>query len=192
MLVDRLSDGDAFSSVSVDDDAGGYMAVRHLLDTGRRRIAYIGGPATIRQVGDRLAGARRAVAEQPGATLEVLSTAALTVLEGRAAGEAIRSRDAKDRPDAVFAANDLLAVGVLQAFALLGGLAVPDDIAIIGYDDIDFAAAAVVPLSSIRQPSELIGSRAVELLLNEVSGDGRREQVVFQPELVVRESSRPR
>ena len=192
VLVDRLSDGDAFSSVSVDDDAGGYMAVRHLLDTGRRRIAYIGGPATIRQVGDRLAGARRAVAEQPGATLEVLSTAALTVLEGRAAGEAIRSRDAKDRPDAVFAANDLLAVGVLQAFALLGGLAVPDDIAIIGYDDIDFAAAAVVPLSSIRQPSELIGSRAVELLLNEVSGDGRREQVVFQPELVVRESSRPR
>ena len=122
----------------------------------------------------------------------MLSTAALTVLEGRAAGEAIRSRDAKDRPDAVFAANDLLAVGVLQAFALLGGLAVPDDIAIIGYDDIDFAAAAVVPLSSIRQPSELIGSRAVELLLNEVSGDGRREQVVFQPELVVRESSRPR
>ncbi len=192
VLVDRLSDGDAFSSVSVDDDAGGFMAVRHLLDTGRRRIAYVGGPATIRQVGDRLAGARRAVAEQPGATLEVLSTAALTVLEGRAAGEVIRSRDAKDRPDAVFAANDLLAVGVLQAFALLGGLSVPDDIAIIGYDDIDFAAAAVVPLSSIRQPSELIGSRAVELLLNEVSGDGRREQVVFQPELVVRESSRPR
>ena len=73
---------------------------------------------------------------------------------------------------------------------MLGSISVPDDIAIIGYDDIDFSSAAVVPLSSIRQPSELIGRRAVELLLAEVEGAGHREQVVFQPELVVRESTR--
>jgi LacI family transcriptional regulator len=192
VLVDRRSDDDDFSSVSVDDDAGGYMAVRHLLETGRRRIAFVGGPPAVRQVTDRLAGARRAVAAQPDATLEVLETGALTVLEGRAAGERLRDRPPAERPDAVFAANDLLAVGVLQALVMLGSVKVPDEMAIIGYDDIDFSAATVVPLSSIRQPSELIGFRAVELLIAEVEGAGTREQVVFQPELVVRESTRPR
>ena len=192
VLVDRPSDGGGFSSVAVDDVGGGYLAVRHLLDTGRRRIAFVGGPPTTRQVSDRLAGARRAVAEEPDAALEVIETAALTVLEGRAAGENLRGRAASDRPDAVFAANDLLAMGVLQALVMLGSISVPDDIAIIGYDDIDFASAAVVPLSSIRQPSELIGQRAVELLLGAIDGGRPAEQVTFQPELIVRHSTRPR
>lgn len=192
VLVDRMSEGEEFSSVSVDDVSGGYLAVHHLIDTGRRRIAFVGGPGTVQQVADRLEGARRAVAEHPDASLEVVETAALTVLEGRAAGERLRSRQLADRPDAIFAANDLLAVGVLQALVMLGSIVVPDDIAIIGYDDIDFSAATVVPLSSIRQPSELIGRRAVELLLAEVDGAESREQVVFQPELVVRDSTRAR
>ncbi|MHC2999115.1 LacI family DNA-binding transcriptional regulator [Microbacterium sp. HJ5] len=188
VLVDRLSEGGDFSSVSVDDVAGGHLAVRHLVQTGRRRIAFV-GPTGVRQVMDRLEGARRAAGEQEGVSLEVIETSALSVLEGRAAGERIRDRDPQHRPDAVFAANDLLALGVLQALVMLGSVSVPDDVAIIGYDDIDFAAAAVVPLSSIRQPSELIGDRAVELLLAEVQGAEEREQVVFQPELVVRAST---
>ena len=192
VLVDRPSDGSDFSSVSVDDVAGGYLAVSHLIESGRSRIAFVGGPASVRQVADRLAGARRAVAEHPDASLEVIGTSGLSVLEGRAAGERLRGRESGDRPDAVFAANDLLAVGVLQALVMLGSVTVPDDVAIIGYDDIDFSSATVVPLSSIRQPSELIGRRAVELLLAEVDGTGEREQVVFQPELVVRESTRSR
>jgi LacI family transcriptional regulator len=197
VLVDREAADRRFSSVSVDDVVGGTLAVRHLLDTGRRRIAFVGGPESIRQVADRLEGARRAVAEVPGATLEVVETDSLTVLQGRAAGESLRARDAADRPDAVFAANDLLAMGVLQALMMLGTVRVPDDIALIGYDDIDFASAAVVPLSSIRQPAALIGYTAVDLLLREAAdaADGtaaEREQVVFQPELVVRDSTRAR
>ena len=114
------------------------------------------------------------------------------MLEGRAAGEAIRERPVGERPDAVFAANDLLAMGVLQAFNMLGSVRVPEDIALIGYDDIDFAAAAVVPLSSIRQPASLIGYTAVDLLLKEAAARDAftPEQVVFQPELVVRDSTR--
>ncbi|GHD45972.1 substrate-binding domain-containing protein [Mycetocola manganoxydans] len=83
---------------------------------------------------------------------------------------------------------------LLQALNMLGTLSVPDDIAIIGYDDIDFATATVVPLSSIRQPSALIGSTAVDLLLREADSpsDFEREHIVFQPELVVRESTAPR
>ncbi|SFR68603.1 transcriptional regulator, LacI family [Agromyces sp. CF514] len=196
VLVDRESADRAFSSVAVDDVVGGELAVRHLLSIGRRRIAFVGGPAGLQQVADRLEGARRAVASEPDATLEVIATDSLTVLQGRAAGEIVRERGAGERPDAVFAANDLLAMGVLQALTMQGGLRVPGDIALIGYDDIDFASAAVVPLSSIRQPATLIGHTAVDLLLKEAAAAAsdsesfEREHVVFQPELVVRESTR--
>ncbi|MET4637757.1 LacI family DNA-binding transcriptional regulator [Mycetocola sp. 2940] len=193
VLVDRQTDDDRFSSVSVDDVAGGYLAVRHLVDTGRRRIAFVGGPGGLKQVADRLAGARKAVAETPGTELEVVETEALTVLQGRHVGEVILARSPEARPDAVFAANDLLAMGVLQALSMLGSARVPEEIALIGYDDIDFASAAVVPLSSVRQPSALIGHTAVDLLVREAAApDGfTHEHVVFQPELVVRASTAP-
>lgn len=192
VLVDRPSETREVSSVAVDDVAGGYLAALHLLEIGRRRIAFVGGPASTRQVVDRLSGARRAVEEQPHASLEIVETGALTVLEGRAAGEQMLSRAPSRRPDAVFAANDLLAVGVLQALVMLGSISVPDDVAIIGYDDIDFVSTSVVPLSSIRQPSELIGRRAVELLLSVIEDESAIENVVFQPELVERQSTRGR
>jgi LacI family transcriptional regulator len=185
VLVDREAADRSFSSVAVDDVVGGELAVRHLAELGRRRVAFVGGPLGIQQAADRLEGARRAVEATEGMTLEVLETDSLTVLAGRAAGEAIRDRSAGDRPDAIFAANDLLAMGVLQALMMQGSIHVPDD-------DIDFASAAVVPLSSIRQPASLIGYTAVDLLLKEAAGgaDLEREQVVFQPELVVRASTR--
>ena len=190
VLVDRMSDDEHFSSVSVDDVAGGRLAARHLLDTGRRRIAFAGGPFGIRQVSDRLAGARAAVDARPGASLEVIELTALTVVEGRRAGEALLTRPVGKRPDAVFAANDLVATGLLQALVMQGSMRVPDDIALIGFDDIDFASAAVVPLSSVRQPSQLIGRTAVQLLIEEAADPGLSpRQVVFQPELVVRAST---
>jgi LacI family transcriptional regulator len=181
----------SFSSVAVDDLAGGEMAAAHLLSLGRRRIAFVGGPSSIRQVADRLSGARTAIQQVPSATLEVVETESLTVLSGRAAGEAIRLRPSARRPDAIFAANDLLAMGVLQGLMLMGDVHVPKEIALIGYDDIEFAAAAVVPLSSIRQPSALIGSTALELLLREAGAEAGfvPTQIVFPPELVVRAST---
>lgn len=191
ILVDHEIAGSAFCSVSVDDVEGGHLAAGHLLEQGRRRLAFVSGPSSIAQVANRLEGARRAVSEVSGATLEVIEMPALTVLNGRAAGEAIVARSPELRPDAVFAANDLLAVGLVQGLTILGGLRVPDDIALIGYDDIDFASATVVPLSSVRQPAEEIGHTAVELLLKTIAdpkGDYER-RVRFRPELVVRESS---
>ncbi|MGI5490060.1 LacI family DNA-binding transcriptional regulator [Microtetraspora malaysiensis] len=192
VLVDRQAPPRSFSSVAVDDVAGGFLAAQHLLERGRRRIAFVGGPLGIRQVSDRLEGARRAVAEVVGAAIEVFPTESLTVLEGRAAGEALQTRAPAKRPDAVFAANDLLAMGLLQALMLRGKLRVPEDMALIGYDDIDFAATAIVPFSSIRQPAALLGQTAVDLLLQEASGRGMKEprQVVFRPELVERASTR--
>jgi LacI family transcriptional regulator len=190
VLVDRSSADSTFSSVSVDDVAGGSLAVEHLVAQGRSRIVFVGGPQEIRQVADRLQGARDAVARHPRTSLEVVETRALSVIEGRAAGSALLDRDAEDRPDAVFAANDLIAMGVLQALNMRSALRVPDDVALIGYDDIDFASTAVVPISSIRQPSALIGQTAVGILLEEAADASLPPRnVVFQPELVVREST---
>lgn len=190
VLVDRESRDARFPSVAVDDVIGGRIAAQHLLGIGRRRIAYVGGPLTLRQVSDRLAGAEAAVSTVPGAAIELVATDALTVAEGRQAGQRLLDRSPADRPDAVFAANDLVALGILQSLVMLGGARVPDDIAIIGYDDIDFSAAAVTPLSSIRQPAALIGSTAIDLLVAIARGEAPAdEHVVFQPSLVAREST---
>ncbi|MFE7846737.1 LacI family DNA-binding transcriptional regulator [Microbacterium sp. NPDC057407] len=192
VLVDRFSGDGRFSSVSVDSVVGGRLAAEHLIDTGRRRIAFVGGPFDIRQVNDRLAGARVA-AENAGADLEVVATAAMTVEDGVAAGARILSRPQRDWPDALFAANDLLALGLLQSLVVGGRMLVPHAIAIIGFDDIPFAAAAAVPLSSIRQPSRMIGRTALRIVLEEAADpESIPRQTVFQPELVVRASTAPR
>ncbi|WP_422743350.1 LacI family DNA-binding transcriptional regulator [Mycobacterium sp. WMMD1722] len=194
VLVDRDGTGTEFDSVAVDDVAGAELAVGHLCRSGRRRIAVVAGPTDLRQVRDRLVGAQRAIADQPGARLEVIECPALTVSDGRAVGETLCARPARQRPDAVFCANDLLAIGVLQALTLTARLRVPDDIALVGYDDIDFARSAVVPLTSVRQPRHAIGTTAVDLLLaaNEAGLDHEPSHIVFQPELVERASSTAR
>ncbi len=189
VLVDRQADATGFPSVSVDDTLGGRIAVEHLAAIGRRRVAFVGGPASIRQVADRLRGATAAAADA-GIALEVVETASLSVLEGRRAGEALQARPPADRPDAVFAANDLLAVGLEQAFIMRGSVAVPGEVAIVGYDDIAFAEAAVVPLTSVRQPAQEMGRRALELLVEQTDHpEAAGEQVEFAPELVVRAST---
>jgi LacI family transcriptional regulator len=192
VLVDEHAAPSEYCSLAVDDVEGGRAAAAHLLGTGRRRIAYVGGPDSLHQVRDRRSGAQQAVDAVAGASLESFETTALTVLEGRRIGEQVLELSAARRPEAVFAANDLLALGLLQAFAFTHRVRVPDDIALIGYDDIDFATSAVVPLSSIRQPARLIGRTAVELLEDEITDpDHHHHHVSFQPELVVRDSTRP-
>lgn len=191
VLVDRFGGTSRFSSVSVDSVAGGRMAVEHLIETGRRRIAFVGGPMEMRQVTDRLAGARVAADNALDAVeLEVLATDAMTVEQGVAVGAKVLSRPRRDWPDAMFAANDLVALGLLQSLVVGGRMLVPDEIALIGFDDISFAAAAAVPITSIRQPSRMIGRTALRILLEEC--DDRElipRQTVFQPELVVRRST---
>lgn len=177
VLVDRKSKD--FSSVSVDDVAGGYVAVKHLIECGRRKIAFVGGPMNIQQIADRLAGAKKAVAESIDVTLDVIETSTLSVQSGRAIGSQLKTFDG------VFAANDLVAIGIMQACMVDGQINIPKDLSLIGYDDIDFAAAAIVPLTSVRQPSAEIGEAAINLLTSE-----KKKNIEFQPELVVRASTR--
>ncbi|GAB3981449.1 LacI family DNA-binding transcriptional regulator [Actinoallomurus acanthiterrae] len=189
VLVDHPATGDV-CSVSVDDVAGGDLAVAHLLARGAERLAYVTGPLAIRQCADRRKGARRALrtAGLPARALEDVVVPEMNASGGALAAEKLL---AGDLPDAIFCANDLLALGVLRALAQ-AGVRVPDDVTLIGYDDIEFSSAAAVPLSSIRQPTYQLGKIATELLLDECDAPAghAHQQIMFQPELVVRESSR--
>ena len=143
-------------------------------------------------VADRLLGARKAMAtagSDPG-LLTVIETAGLSIAEGRRAGERLLALPRRRRPTAAFCANDLVALGLLQHLTQ-AGIAVPGELAIVGYDDIEFAGAAAVPLTSVRQPRHELGRTAAELLLAETDSTAghAHEQVVFHPELVVRASS---
>jgi LacI family transcriptional regulator len=192
VLVDRKSKDKNFSSVSVDDVAGGFLAADHLIEIGKKRLMFAGGPMEIQQISDRLKGAQNA-ADTRSVKLEVCITKNLTVLEGRALAAEILARPKDLRPDGIFAANDLLALGIIQVLVVAPDVSIPGDVALVGYDDISFASSALVSLTSIRQPSLLIGAQAVELLIQETQGakDFKRRQVVFQPELVVRDSTKP-
>ena len=191
VLVDRGSNRRQ-CSVSVNDRVGGELAVSHLLDQGHERIAFVGGPLVITQVAERLAGARAAVREagRDDSSLTVIETPHLDVASGRAAGGQLFASPLRKRPTAAFCANDLLALGLLQD-TIQRRCSVPGDLAIVGYDDIDFAAAAAVPLTSVRQPRAQLGQAATELLLQEATEPDRHQhrQVVFEPELVIREST---
>lgn len=193
VFLDRHVEDPEHSSVSVDDVNGGRIAAAHLMDRGHQRIAFVGGPSNLRQVSERREGAEAAVEAIGGASLLAISTRGLTVAAGRQAAEDLVMMSSGVRPTAVFAANDLVAIGLLQGLSA-HGLRVPADIAIVGYDDIEFASAAAVPLSSVRQPRDELGRRGAELLYEELAAlelgqPVHHQHIRFQPELVVRLSS---
>jgi LacI family transcriptional regulator len=165
-----------------------------LLERGHQRIAAVGGAANIAQVRERRDGASRAVLlGNAEATLLTLSTERLDIEAGRTAATQLLAMSDNERPTGVFALNDLVAIGLLQGL-VTHKVAVPDEISIVGYDDIEFAAAAAVPLSSVSQPRVELGRRAAELLLSEIqaldSGEPHQHiQKRFTPALVVRASS---
>lgn len=195
VLVDRVAESVQCCTVGVDDHAGGRLAVDHLVRTGHRRVAFIGGPISLKQVQDRLEGSKQAALEGD-AELLVIAVPELDIAAGRQAADELVLMTPETRPTGVFCANDLVAIGLLQGL-MAQGLSVPDDVAIVGYDNIDFAAAAAVPLSSVAQPRADLGRTAANLLMAELAdadaGVAHAHQSVrFTPNLVVRESSAPR
>lgn len=191
VLVDGAGDT-SVCSVSVDDVAGGALAGHHLVEAGHQRIGFVGGPFSLRQVNDRHAGLESAVLSAgQGQAITVHATSALNVAEGRRAGERLMGLPHARRPTAVLCANDLLALGLLQEMTTRG-MSVPGNLSIVGYDDIEFAGAAAVPLTSVRRPRQALGREAAQLVLDEATNPAHEHrQVVFEPELVVRASSGP-
>ncbi|MEA2515290.1 MAG: LacI family transcriptional regulator [Thermomicrobiales bacterium] len=174
--------------VITDNEAGGYAATTHLLDLGHRRIGHVAGPAFVSSARGRLAGYRRAL-EERGLTAhdDLVAHAPFTV--GGGYDHSFALLDRPDRPTAIFAANDLQAVGVMKAARALD-LRIPDDLALVGGDDIELAEFLEVPLTTFHQPAREIGSLGAEILLDRLRGDnGEQRGVVLTPRLIVRRSS---
>src|SRR3984885_5241553 len=191
VLVDSRSPSRGHCSVAVDDVLGGDLAVSHLLSIGHEHIAYACGPQAIRQVADRLEGAGHALerAGRRAGDLHVIEVGSLNVAAGQKAGAEIAALPAAARPTAVFCANDLIAMGFLQEMTQ-HRIRVPEDVSIIGYDDIEFAAAAAVPLTSVRQPRQQLGRTAARMLLAEAASDDahQHQQEIFEPALIIPQS----
>ena len=193
VLLDRDGSSHGLCSATVDNVRGAELAADHLFELGHRRVAFVNGPATIRQCQERSDGARRSLrraCRRHTASLQEIVVGALTIEQGEAAVAPLVALD--PCPTAVMCANDLLAFGVLRGLAGLG-IPVPDDMAVVGYDDVVFASMLSPSLTSVRQPQYELGVVAAQLLLKEVSGAAHEhETILFEPELVVRASSMPR
>ncbi|MER6119707.1 LacI family DNA-binding transcriptional regulator [Streptomyces sp. NPDC001743] len=190
VMADQYALEPAACSVGIDDIAGGHAAVRHLLERGHRSLVHVSGPEGLAPIRDRRTGARSALSRAglASASLHELACPSLTVGAGKDAGQRILGL--ASRPTAVFCADDLLALGVMQAL-YEAGLRVPDDIALVGYGDLEFAASAVVPLTTVRRPVVAMGREAGRLLIEDTTHDAGHGHVhvVLQPELVVRRST---
>lgn len=176
----------AVSFVDVDNHAGGRAATEHLIEQGRRRIAHIAGPARVASVRDRLQGFRDAM-WQAAIRSDIVEWGELD----RDGGEMAMGRllALGHEVDAVFAASDAMAAGAMWALQVLGRR-VPDDVAVIGFDDSPIASRTQPRLSSVKQPLEEMGREMARLVLNlsAVRGQPPR-QMILSPELAVREST---
>lgn len=179
------TDGESPSAIG-DDEVGGYLAVRHLVDLGHRDIAVITGPDFTSTGTARLAGARKALNEagiQPRE--EWLIAAGYGIENGYTAGEKLLARTPESRPTAIFAANDNIAMGVMAA-AQHNGITIPDDLALVGYNDTPLSARLPTPLSSVRVPLDQIAATAIDLIVNPATEPRIRRAT---PTLIPRQTS---
>jgi len=190
VLLDRRAPHHDRCSVRVDHELGGDIAVSYLIGLGRRRIAYASGPLDGDACQGRHRGALRALERAglaPDAMINLVQPE-LSVSAGRLAAATLLRLD--PRPTALFCGSDLMAVGALHAL-MRAGVRVPEDVAVVGYDDVELADAAAVPLTTVRQPRQDLGRVATELVVEEgeQTADHRHRHVPLAPELVVRESA---
>jgi LacI family transcriptional regulator len=191
VLLDRSSRTKEMCSVAVDDVRGGELATIHLLEQGHRQLAFVNGPLSIRQCADRRRGMRRAMRAaglDPDESIIEMSVSMLNAKSGEAAVEEFLN--ASRKATAVVCANDMLALGVMRGLTR-NSVSIPGDIALVGYDDVDFASILATPLTSVRQPKYQLGRTAAQLLIDEALNptEHQHKQVMYQPELIVRESS---
>jgi len=189
VLVNYASPSLAYSGVTVDERHGGALAASHLLSLGRRRLLFVGGPLFLSAVAGRWEGAQEAVAAQPGATLALDETRGLNIRHGREVAKRIIAAG-PGVYDGIVAASDLLAIGLVQILNETPGFAVPGDVAVTGYDDNHFASESAIPISTVAQPGEEMGSTAADLLLEQIEKpDSAPRTVTLEPRIIPRSST---
>jgi len=187
VLLDRAVVGVAADSVLVRNVAGARAAVAHLAGLGHRRIGVVSDSPEITSSAERIQGYRQAlraagIAPEPG----LISIGGPTRDDGEAA--ALRLLDRADRPTAVFTANNFMTVGALRAARSLG-LRIPDEVALVGFDDLDWTTLVQPPVTVVRQPVADLGRVAGERLLRRLEGDaGPPKRIRLDANLIVRGS----
>jgi LacI family transcriptional regulator len=187
LILHGQLNGHGIPSVDVDNQAGAYQAVSHLISHGHRCIAFISNaPLTYSGTQERFAGYKLALEEHDiPPNPDLIQTAAFLPEAGRAAMEALL--DLPERPSAVFAASDVIALGAMSAIHQ-ASLSIPDHVAVVGFDDIFLAAHAYPPLTTVRVPAYGLGWTVAEVLIALIEGDEEVSSVTLATELVIRES----
>jgi LacI family transcriptional regulator len=187
VLIDRDLPDVKADTVLGDNHQGGYLATRHLLALGHRQIGCISGPSNVTPSAQRVTGYRQALTEVALPIEESLILRGNFHPEsGWAAASKLLRRPTP--PTAIFACNDLMAIGVIRA-AADAGRRIPEDLAVVGFDDIELSAFTAPPLTTVRQPTTDMGRRAVKLLTDRISSrelPHRRE--ILPPTLTIRKS----
>ena len=191
VVLDRHVRSGQVDEVRTDSEAGAYLAIRHLIDLGHRRIAVLTGPADVSTSMDRVAGYRRALAEE---SLEPDSRYILFGEYNDASGFEMTRRilAARPRPTALFAANNFIAFGAIQALRE-AGLSIPEEMSIAVFDDLPQGWVFDPFLTVVSQPAYEIGRRATELMLERLTGEAPAEPrtIVLPSELIARRSTAP-
>jgi LacI family transcriptional regulator len=188
VLISRYIDGLKTDYVVNDNVTGAYLAVKCLIEKGHRRIGHIAGPSPISAGTDRFKGYEKALDEsgiEYDESLVIWNN--VKIEDGQRSMEELLKMD--DRPTAAFTFSDYVALGALRAIHD-AKLKIPDDIALVGYDDVEFSPFLEVPLTTVHQPRVRIGEMATEILIDKIEGksSGGTHQVILQPELVIRSS----
>jgi LacI family transcriptional regulator len=192
VLLNFAQRGGACCSVLVNNEEVGYLAARHLIDIGRRRLAFVAAHDDYQPVRDRRRGVRAAVAEAGSAvTLEDVDSAGLTTVHGHQAGRSLARRAAHERPDGLVVVTDELANGIVHELHIVAGVRVPDEVAVVGCENNRAAGSAPVPLTAVDLPGRTMGQEAMRLLIDEATlgQHHRHATVVLEPELIVRASA---
>lgn len=187
VLVDRKI-GNTYTSITSDNYLGGYMATEYLIQCGHRNIMLLGGSPTIPNFFERIRGYMDALSDNGiPYTEDCVIICDCSISGGYDAAKELLGRNFD--VEAVFAANDLIALGAMRGFRD-NGLRVPEDIALVGFDDIAFASHAIPALSTISQPKFDMGKIAAEKLFAQIFDDEKAvEHIVLNPTLVVRETT---
>ena len=190
VLIDREINGMTTPIVKVDNFAGAYSAVKYLLTMGHRKIMYLAGIEGTRTNQEREKGYLAALKEAHiNWKKELAVDFRLDTAYQKIMHYWPQLQNSNDLPTAIFAANDLMAIGALKAFAKLK-VRVPEEVSIIGFDNIPFSDCTYPPLTTIAQPTYLMGQMAVETLLKVIDKKKIKKSVEFKTELVERDSVR--
>ena len=189
VLTGRNRNGLQVDEITTDNKKGAYKATNYLLKIGRKRIGFMAGRRGLLATDARLAGYLQAFSEKRvGQNEKLLSFGDWTRVSGQ---KQMRSLlNSGEKPDAVFCANDLLAIGAMETIKK-AGLKIPDDIAVVGFDDIELSSLVQPRLTTVNQPQEKIAEIACNLLLDRIERNESEEpkEILLEPELIIRESA---